>query len=862
MDNNKYEINYFHIDCKNEINTFTEEERSEFLLNVYNSFASLEEDFVGVEINKYFNQLLPKNNSDLLLVNFDLADKYYKGFKFTSEELIMNVNKIISTDFHMNFVFNPENVHCLATIIVFIYQILNSKPYKARLNSKKLQLKNFNNLLNLISKAKDEGLDLIKNFIDKEKFKQSSFISEFPPKGMSFIKRSIINSDDDYMNNRFEKYSKNTNFQQYTQKYSNLIAYTYPKPIEYINEEDFIIPLEMTLLLEHFQSIKTLTFSIEEVDSKIKYEILLILLNLKWLFFNVLEINYEISNEKIQQDLNKIFEYRLNKVMKNSQLLSTRNAYDIDLSGKKKIKEKELLNCINSSKIDRMDTTVSNFYLGQDEDEDTRSSISDINSSYFHIMNNKSTLERSSTKSTLDNLLIKDTFVNSKGVPEIRSITAYTKKYPNFFECIIIYSYFIGELKNLTGLNLRFQDTFNEEIEKMLTASKIFLINFSFLNFLKLENLKNFTISFNSLDMRSFEKILWLINKNSNLKKLSVSLFAPEGNYSSSSLYKLCSSLKMNLDSILRKYYYQEKNNKLAETEEIDELLIKKLLQNFQENLEKLFFLFQTKKTLTDLSIILDIPSIMTQNDLFILILLKFIINIFIFIGFEDNSITSISIIAPYLKFDNRRFPMVDQLLSEIIWKDANIKQMELQIQLYKVKELKNLIPYHLQLLNIGDLDYDSFYALTEFITSEEFSSVSELIYLKISLNLVIINESGLINQLKKLIKLKIKNLKDLILKTYLRFENESELHEFINFIVEEKGRKNCIIYIDSQNNVLIRNLKLKLINKLSALYYILKKYTSKGYKDIELLIRDSIKNILSFINYFKENNVITYNPD
>ena len=62
---------------------------------------------------------------------------------------------------------------------------------------------------------------------------------------------------------------------------------------------------------------------------------------MKWIFSNILEVNFEISNEQVQEDLNNIFDYKLQKILKNTQFLVTRSLYDSGFSSKTKIWEKE-----------------------------------------------------------------------------------------------------------------------------------------------------------------------------------------------------------------------------------------------------------------------------------------------------------------------------------------------------------------------------------------------------------------------------------------------------------------------------------------------------------------------------------------
>lgn len=54
------EINYFSIDGKNELKFISNENKIKYLTTIYTTLAAMEEDYIGNEINSYFNKLIPK----------------------------------------------------------------------------------------------------------------------------------------------------------------------------------------------------------------------------------------------------------------------------------------------------------------------------------------------------------------------------------------------------------------------------------------------------------------------------------------------------------------------------------------------------------------------------------------------------------------------------------------------------------------------------------------------------------------------------------------------------------------------------------------------------------------------------------
>ena len=784
MDN--AEFSYFHINHKNEMAFLPEGERIELIMSVYTTLASLDSDDIGKEINKFFNKLLPNNGEDLFLINKKLAEHYFKEYNFNDCQFYYFVNHFLATDFQMHFEFTKENTEDLAKLLVYLFRLLSHKS-----KAKKYKIKNHSDLIKAINSYQaNNNIDAVNLFLNKEKLK--SFNS------------TTTGSIDRRSSEKFEGSvcSKSS--------FPKMNLYQYPKP--YTNSvllSSLELPVELIFIINKFLTVKKLTFSLDSIDQRRKDEILLILLNHEWLFPNVFEVDFNLHDEELETALGLIFKGRLYEVTKRKQRTTT---YD--------------------SAIKKQPTWKAKY---EEDDDEFLLSYGNPNASEFiqngEIFSSESYYtsispvlsRRASTTSFLT------TFSPQKrgsigNENQLRSLSKFIGNNMDPFEVIIIYSYFVAQLKNVKLFSLVFQDTFKEEIEKTMEIQGIVLLNFNFLSFItKLEKLTELSVEFNSLDMKSFEKIIGLVHKNSELQKLRLSFFVEEKNYSPSGLYKLCSSLKLNIRSLLSKRSPLNQNTPY-QFSELDQLIVNQLLPSFSENIEKLFFILLTKLNMTELILYFDLPSLITDNEMYIMILIKLIINIFIMLSFDHSSYREVKLIAPYLKFDNRKFPIIEELLDEISME--NNKKMEnfvLQIQMYKVINVQNLISTHLQKLLLGDLDQASFTSFMNFYSSKDFIEKSELLSIKISLSIIVITYEEIAELVHKFLLTRTKKLEENGLITSLVLKEGNNYEELLNAVYFKSKTKRCVLEVaqslSNENEILQWNkvIREKIYNTLNA---------------------------------------------
>ena len=311
-------------------------------------------------------------------------------------------------------------------------------------------------------------------------------------------------------------------------------------------------------------------------------------------------------------------------------------------------------------------------------------------------------------------------------------------------------------------------------------------MNFHFLLFLnKIDSLEELNIEFNSLDGKTFEKLISLINKNFNLQKLRISFFVSDINYSPYSLIKLCTGLQMNYLGLFQeqKKIISEEIAKNFDNTDIDLFLInRKLYDSFESNLSKLFFILDTKINLKELVLIFDTPFIISINDKYINLILKYIINILLMVTSGQNKIEVLKIISPSLPFDSRLFPLLNELLELSYCRDNEfLQQLTIQFKIYRCINLSYIVPYNLKILFLGDLDKISFEYLIDYYKSNEFLNHSELISIKISLNLSIILLDDVLQSSIDYLQYSPKGLKEKVLLSNLKTKNTNVMKQFLN---------------------------------------------------------------------------------
>ena len=328
---------------------------------------------------------------------------------------------------------------------------------------------------------------------------------------------------------------------------------------------------------------------------------------------------------------------------------------------------------------------ISPRYL--DEEEIINSTYENLHDeiSIFDIDNLDNIFDQRSSINTLsnnqgNNNIPNNEFSNKNSTPYM--LKNLTENYKSYFKMVLIYSnFFYRNLKNIKKLSLYFHTSYSYEMHLSFKTN----LNFDLSHFLiflnKIDTLKEVNVSFNSLDDKSFEYILGILFKNTNLNILRLSFFTPDINYYDNSLFNLCSSKKISLTKLFGEYdEFLKKNEENQDIKINDFILREKLLNSLVINLTNLTTLLklQLLKNLTELVLRFDIPLPLQKNECYIILIIKFLMNILIMLTFQQNQTHTFKILAPNLELKCKTMPYIRSFFQEISLHDAVDKYDEI----------------------------------------------------------------------------------------------------------------------------------------------------------------------------------------
>ena len=802
-------IKYLKINPSSHFDLLSEKEYSKELNNlpkIFNENIGVNED----KIKKFFNNILPESKEgDILKINFALSSGCKKHKKAAQQSL----NDIMNMKENSYLILSKDLASKLSQIIKEIFRRI--KKYS--------NIKTYEELLINTKDFLYKGGNIITKFMVEKKE------NVFPQKRamFDFIDNSSnvdINKSKSKINKTFQE--KKTIFFQF-------------KDIK--EEKKNNLPAEMRCLIKKFSTIKNLKLSINNNKSSNKLEefnldsidiqnIIIILYNSEWLFQNLLEIEIDLSNDSL---LRNQFEIQYQNLRNLSELLNR----DINISvyhfglGKNAIFNPYQLSNFYSSfpKLQK-----DNFlYVYQNINDEH------ILTYDFENENDEEMLENGSEE-----------FINNK-------------KY--ILEIIVVYAYFLLKIKNIRICYLKHPINYREEIIKTLKNDKIYLDEFNILGFFKENFIHHFTIDFNSLDSQSFQKVLNFISLNGLMKICRINFFESEEYFKSEILYKILQINENKYQDINKDNFKYDDNNKdiydLKPNENLGDYILRKLFNNFKENISNFFYLISMRTNISELSLIFDIPKILFNHNNYITIILKLILNLLSFINSPISNLGILSIQAESLILNGRNNIYLVEFFDKLnLYNNINskIKSLTFQCKFYHIINIHKLIPYGIEYLSIGSFDLETFINFTNYLTSVDFSETSKLKKLQINLNNSIFKyeqckeylERLLIEHPRNLTQISIytnisiayKDLKELLLKSnYNIIEN---IYFCFNkaSLKDEEGYKDKLKLEEYNHNIIIDR------NFIDLYYAKRKKKNTKMI--LELMTLVSLKFNKSFSDY------------
>mgnify|MGYP006916105927 CR=1 FL=1 len=560
-------------------------------------------------------------------------------------------------------------------------------------------------------------------------------------------------------------------------KFENLEKIKYFRKIK----KKFIIQPEIIYLINLFHPVKKIIIdiNIKEKEYSLQFFHFFVLCiftipyimkdinSIKFTAFNeaLLKDRIEVNEEKLNHD--KIFSYKKNKTPKI-------------ISKKEKINTDENESFLSNYKLIEVKNKIpKNWYTFERKTANQMSygNLQDLiekpiqsNNTNLNIIKNKS------SQINVERKFIQNWFMFQEEASTSLDNTAVVCK---ILEMIIIIFLSFDKFEKIESFELILVDSLYSELSNYFkNRFKTKVDNFHILNVVynKLIGVGKLYLEINSFDLITFNELLNIIY-NSKATTLQLSLFTKEIMYSSPYLYKIYrQTIKRKL--IKEEIYDKSKKRKIK----INEIYFKSIYHHFVKNLNSLFEILKIKK-LSKFDIILNVPPQILNDDKYIIVIIKFIINIFILFFYDENSLMNeLSVISPSLIINGAKYLFMDEFLQNNNIKNENLLILDIRLKFYNIRSLHKFIPQKLKILNIGDFDAFSFRHFVDNITKYNFVKNTSLQQLSIKLNnniLILDEEIRLI--LAKLFNINIPNLL-LYLYTNIKIDYY-EYHEILKLL-------------------------------------------------------------------------------
>ncbi len=714
----------------------------------YDRFKENEETIYS-NIDKVMNKLLDKIcnsnfNNDIFIISQNISKQIAKNNKIGKD----NIDKIIN---HLTknaknklniyksktLLLDSENCEIIGAILCYSYFRL--QQYK---------VKDINKLIELRNAIIEKNIDVVKDFV--------KYCNE--NKNLSDLKISY------YWKSQRNKYI------------------CLPELIFLINRYSQVTEVEIDINL--FNSLQ------EDVTKAQIIE--LTILNITWILNSLKSFKINFINISLQEILNNFYYNKLNAFCSNinENIKKNKIISDTDIYKKK-------WNFINTFKLE-LYRCLSNEESINSLREIKTMSIHESLDSFSLLNNNRKLTINDSKRRTLGPDSLFD-YLNKNRLNKLKNnkdkendkenLKNIFENYSGLFELIMISFFSLNNYDKPINLELVMNDSYKEEflcyfenilgVEKDNNIESIFDI---LLYKTKLNFINKLNIEINSLDSTTFDSLLnILFNNTQSLTSINISFFSSDVTYFPQFLYKICHK---SIDESVLKNNYDSNTYLINNVTDIEEKILNNFITLYIYNLSVLFDIFQKMYNLDEVCLNFDIPSNIINKQNYMTCILKFILNV-IFYYLNSTKIKKLCLLSSNTILDNRRNPNINKIIDSInINEYSKLTDLSLHFQFYQISNINNFINTRLEILNIGDLDLDTFKILCDNICAPRFNINSSLEKLSIGLLNSITNFNREMKiLLRRLFNIKIRNFISLSLYTNLIINDDVDYDYFIQII-------------------------------------------------------------------------------
>ena len=803
-ENNTQEENYFKINTKNQFETYNIEESNKKLNEIIIYVDKLiddEQSSTDSVWKKILDKLFPKCKREGFLISKLISKLFSK--KMTREIVESKLNyffeKRVEIKYNKKFILNKENINNIGYILCYSY----SKFDNFKITTNEI-------LRNYIAICKKKNVNVI-----------TDFYTDCNNKRKSPLDAKI-----------FDFLESNTKY---------------------------LLPGIFFFLVNCFESINIIEINMDLNMNKPRssddfYLFIITLLNIHHLVTDANHFKVNFINRKLQKDIYDFFTDELNSIYENKNRYLKKNR---KINGKGAYKKR--WDFENDYIIMRKNRNDEGDESGSDEDHEpfikedegdrkyaisiantyymnnNMLTVSDMETDDFVQINKNVNLNRNATTNT--EIKEKNNQKNEKD--KYDDIVDKNRKILELF-CIVILG--ILRVKKFKNFDLIINDCYSKEYinsfgrsyeNKKLPSS---INNFHILNFFikKMQVLHDFNIEFNSLDYLTFYNLLSLIKKNEELVSFQISFFSSLITYTPQYLYKLYTQ---NLD---------KKEISSSRMYSPESSLLNELLPYFVENLEALFELIRTKIDKFEiLSFNFDIPEIIAINQRYLLVILKFILDILFLVDNHKSLIKKLVILSPKTILDSRHMLSIENIIDSINMDVNNrqINELSLQFQFYQIKSINNFVSHNLTSLKLGDMDIPTLKVLTQFLCSYKFFQTSNLRTLTIGLLYFITHFNKEIEFIfNEIFSIKIKTLIEITVYSNIIIKDQNTF----NKILENNWISSCNLLLNEKSESFwkqdLLNTKNNKIKHKKILYLLHHELEEEKLTPNEVMLRKKIK--------------------